>query len=277
MALLLSRCLLMLAALSLAAAPAKLSKEEAARRDKLLQESKRHSDYWEARDRAELVRPAPPGFKPPFKGKKVLLRLIPRDKILHSGQEFWYRLELINIGTKPIKWSGDEGAFFKSGDLQPMGKIRFFVVEPSGKRLELLGPEHGLGGSGDSALRFPKGMSEKERDEFMARLNDPGRGELSVGLKPGETLISRGGPDPSDEETVALIEAGKDPDTVPRGAYRSLDTRYRFEVPGAYKVQVTMENPAPPPGHWSEEYPDIREKWVLGITESNLAKFEVRP
>lgn len=267
-----------LTALLIAAAPAAASErgrppQEEIRR--LAQQSQARSDRWEARDRAELVRPAPPGYKPPFKGKKVVLRLIPRDKILRPGQEFWYRLELTNAGTKPIWWSGDEGAFFKTGHLQPGGKIRFFVIDEAGRRQQMLEPEHGTG-SLASDIRLPAGWTKEQRAEFIAELNDPRRNKLDIELRPGETLVSRGGPDPSDEEEIALIEAGKNPATFPRGPYRTLNTRYTFQKPGRYRLQVTMENP-PPPRHWSESYPEVMDKWVFGVLRSEFATIEVRP
>lgn len=262
----LARWLTMMAVLSYAAAPTgsatgrgNISKEEAARRDKLVQDSKKSADYWK-------------GYKPKFKGQKVLLRLIPRDKVLRPGQEFWYRVELANVGSKPVEWSGYEGAFFKTGEQQ--GNVRFFIIDAAGRREELRGPEHLGGSSLVPEVTLPADWSREQRTAYLTNITDPRRSKLSVELKPGETLVSRGGPDPSDEEFLALIEAGKDPDTAQRGAYRKLNTRYAFERPGRYRIQVTIDNPAPPPGDWSESYPKIREKWVLGVTKSNLAQIE---
>ena len=52
-----------------------------------------------AKDRAELVRPTPPGFKPRLASVKITM--IARDSKVKVGGSFWYRIELQNVGRNP--------------------------------------------------------------------------------------------------------------------------------------------------------------------------------
>ncbi|MEK9144178.1 MAG: hypothetical protein AAB339_01055, partial [Elusimicrobiota bacterium] len=66
-------------------------------------------------DRKELVRPAPPGFKPEAVDRKVKLTLIPRETSIRTGEEFWYALELQNLGREPMDYWEVPGSFMKDG------------------------------------------------------------------------------------------------------------------------------------------------------------------
>lgn len=210
-----------------------------------LAESRQASQKWESRDRAELIRPTARQNVPQSKGRHLKLTLIPRDKTILLGGEFWYRLELRNVGSKPIRWAEmGSHSFFKVGALSGT-RVRFIVTDPEGVKSDMLPPLQ-LGRRPAQDIRLPSGLSKAEREAAISALNDPRATQLSVTLQPGETLVSRPWRPRSEAEVQALILAGKDPDSAIAGDFRILPTRYTFSKPGKYQVSVEIDNSPPP-------------------------------
>ncbi len=206
----------------------------------------------EAEDRTELVRPAPPEFKP--EGRRMArLRLIPKSPTMRVGENFWYRLEFQNIGEEPITLD-ESPSFWKIGNALN-NKVEFRLIPPEGKE------ERGvvnfqLGHCVPNEHEFPKYVvTEKDRERFLADLTEKRRREISrwkhlmVTLQPGETLFTRPwawGDD--DERTSRRIEC-EIPDSPVTGEFRELVLRsgFKFDRPGAYRIKAIYMDPHPKP------------------------------
>lgn len=221
----------------------------------------------QARDRAELVRPAPPGFKPESKKKKAKLKLTARDKKIKAGDKFWYRLELQNVGGEPINWF-ETSSFFKQGFLR--GQFKFFVRVGEEKE-QLMHRPVPLPGPPKGDLEFPPGASAAEKERLFQQLrNQPERNQLRVTLAPGETLVSRAW----NRSVTALLN--EDPDSAIPGDYRELLTMFEFNEPGVYRIKAVYDDQRRP-----RKYPSKFEKLLqdlsLGLIESNWVTVEVSP
>lgn len=223
-----------------------------------VEEYDRVVEKWGARDRAELVRPAPPDFKPVTPEGKLELRLIPQKSILRKGEDFWYRLELQNVGGKPIWWADGTWSFFKDGSLE--NDASFVLVEPDGRRQKVPLPFPISAPFGSGTFTLPKSMSEKQKEGFLRSLrSEPRSLHVTVELHPGEILVSRAWKhqDRPYQEIVDMRLRGQDPDFIP-GLYRQLYTPYRFSRPGTYKLNVQIKS-------------------LYATVESNTITFEVAP
>lgn len=215
--------------------------------------------YEEARveERRELVSPAPPGFKPKARGRKLAVRLIARDGKIKIGEPFWYRLELVNEGSLPIEIS-ESRSFIKRGDDYDYPKWEFTAVTPKGVKKDMaIGRQMAVlsnPANNRKVVSIPgaEKMTDAQIREFM-RKNEAWRREdrgLRLTLRPGETLSSR--PWKGQEEQPALKPAptrGK-PRAAPRyGGFREFWTGFAFDEPGRYEISVVYNDPTPkPPG-----------------------------
>jgi len=247
-----------------------------------------YDEAWEAADQAELVRPAPAGFKPEPVARKVKLTLIPKKTLFRRGEIFWYRLELQNVGRESIDFTQQE-SIFKSLGTWP-GGYDFWLTEPDGHVVKLV--EADAWGSGPDAsleefrLLGWEHMTEADRAEAFKK---QGRHDtwvrnrkfnVRVMLKPGDVLVSRAWSHKEDDNSV-----GAAPDD-----FRELWTQYKFSKPGTYKLKLVWDNsPSSPPNEARLRRMEkkgvsrkrTREFWAeinrerLGIVESNVVSFDL--
>ena len=201
-------------------------------------------------ERAELVRPAPRGFKPESATRKLKMTLVARDKTIRAEESFWYRLELQNIGREPVKFR-EEPSFLKDGQ-RIDDKWGFYLLRPNGKperilpgrlvdlmaRRERPNPPIDVPGS--------EKMSEAQVRAWVRRdgMRRNAEKNLEVILAPGETLISRPWRWVEVEEQRELYAKGeKDLWPKPAGDFRELRTSSVLELPGRHKIWVTYEEP----------------------------------
>lgn len=246
-----------------------------------------------ARDRAELVRPAPLDFKPENADRRIRLRLIAQREMMRAGESFWYRLELQNVGRTPIHWH-EKSSFFKQGRLSYSQQgMKFFVRQPDGKEWGLTPPLSVLLlGQYPKDFAFPPGTSEAEKARLFKRMVAMGDiNELSITLFPGETLVTRPWATRAAAEADAIFARGEDPDAAIPGLYRELPTFLRFDLKGTYQVKVVFDDRLSPLTEEnirsSEKYGISRqqqlrthkliEKDRLGPVESNSVSIEVTP
>ncbi len=205
----------------------------------------------EAADRKELVRQAPPGFKPEPVRRKAKLTLIPRKTVLKKGEAFWYRLELQNLGNEAFRMS-EENSFWKLGN-HGFQKYEFFITPPGGaeQRVRLHFPFHDRVGGAQIIIPGEENMTEAEiqkvlRDMGKAQAWKRGRRtHLDVKLAPGEILVTRPWVfiDPYDQEKMEA--SGRIPPPVP-GDFRELALeKFQFEVPGTYRIRVVFNDYMP--------------------------------
>lgn len=241
-----------------------------------------------ARDRAELVRPAPAGFKPENVDRRIRLRLIAQKEMMRVGENFWYRLELQNVGRKPLLWY-EKSSIFKHGRIGD-SPMKFFVRRPDGKEWELSPPLPHLGRRRMGL--FPPGTSPAKEARLFKRIVAMGNmNELSINLFPGETLVTRPWARRSPEEADAIYARGEDPDAAIQGQYRELPTSLRFDQKGTYRIRVVYDDSPWPLTEEnirsSEKYGISRkdklenqrfaEENALGPVQSNIVNLEVTP
>jgi len=247
-------------------------------------------------DRRELVWPAPEGFHPQVEGRKLALKLVPLKTIVRTGDSFWYRLELQNVGSEVVKFN-DSTAFFRGG---PLGSGKFDVNleirQQGGKRVVLLSP---IGLSTCFGVEWTPPipgwgeMGDDERKEAFRRfkLKSKVASALQVRLLPGETLFTR----PvrfvsSDEECKARPLATK-PSSRVRGRFRELRLAETRLDPGTYLIRAVYDGtPRTPPsmqrmrqieeklGFSIEEQQQQYEEEIresIGLIESNSIEVEV--
>lgn len=231
-------------------------------------------DQQEIKDRRELVLPPPAGWKPESVRLKIRLTLIPEKTMVHKGAKFRYRLETQNVGKEPVTFFEDRSAFVKSGSLYGSW-YRFYATLPDGREKQLRGA---IDFSDESPLQeyhFPSTMTSAEKDAAFKKiqLQETAEDGIALQLLPGETLVTR-------------------PDPPPPNRFRDLDTSFKFDKPGTYRIKVAFEDPPPKPdteehiqamiknGVPRERVMKLHEKSVqdsLGIVESNMVSLEVVP
>ncbi|TPW20800.1 MAG: hypothetical protein FD126_1324 [Elusimicrobia bacterium] len=202
-------------------------------------------------ERAELVRPAPKGFKPDPTARKLKLTLVARDKTIRSGESFWYRLELQNVGREPVKFR-EEKSFLKNGWRYGGGQWEFYTLRPDGKK-EMMIPgrlvdEMGRRERPNPPIDVPgsETMTEAQIQDWVQRdgLRRTAERDLEVVLVPGETLISRPWRWVTPEEQRERHSKGeKDLWPRPAGEFRELRTSSVLEQPGRHKIWVTYDDP----------------------------------
>ncbi|MBI4679420.1 MAG: hypothetical protein HY748_17735 [Elusimicrobia bacterium] len=247
----------------------------------------------EAEDRAEFVRPAPKGFGPEGR-RKIRLTLIPKKAMMKTGETFWYRLELQNVGREPILFD-ERSSFWKVGN--GLGKCRFRITPPGGKeqlgrlledldepfRKTIVLPEHLA--TDEEKQRYARDLVERQGWENSRRYH------LYVNLQPGETLVTRAWRFGTEDERLARIMAGDDPHPPISGDFRELPLEeITFDQPGTYRIKVVYKDPPPKPPTEAEIQRKIKlgldreyqmrsyQEWAsefLGIVESNTVLVEV--
>jgi predicted small lipoprotein YifL len=246
-----------------------------------------------AKDRKELVRPAPPGFKPENLARKIKLTLVPQKTMLRVGDHFWYRLELQNVAKEPISWR-ESRSFFKSGAMYANFQFDFHVTPPGGNETQMLGPHplpHRM-----TDIKFPAGWTDQQKTEAIRGLNDRQRIEDDIGLTlaPGEILVTRPWRNVDINHNLLRdmwIRGEPDPHSVP-GPFRELPSRYWFSKPGTYRIKVIFDDESVPAPKEQEIQELMKEgvsresqlKYYKGVAqdsfgrvESNTVKIEVVP
>lgn len=258
---------------------AKLSPVDRARMERADAEHEAGKPF-RARDRRDYVRPAPPDFKPEPVARKLKLTLIPQTTTLRPGDQFFYRLEVQNVGREEM-FIYDQMSFIKFGNLDSyLFKKSVTEVLADGREREFREDGYYLR-SGDSMVErynppgFDK-LSSKEKDAHIARrqLEANLEATLDVTLNPGDILFTR-------------------PYQKP-GEFRSLGIAYHFDNPGIYRVKFFYHNPPPDPlteediqrglsyGSWNTREKILKRhqdsiKKSLGKVESNTVTFRVLP
>lgn len=265
-----------------------------------LAEERRITFAVRARDRRELVRPPPPGFKPEPTERKLRLTLVARDKKIRVGESFWYRLEVQNVGRTPVHIS-DGPSFLKDGSQYANGYWDFFATAPDGTRklmvIGQLADEFDLRDTRADAVPVPGAdkLTDLEVQQFIRRdyafrLADK---DLRVVLDPGETLVSKAWRwVPAKERLERKGRGEKDLTPRPAGGFRELWTDYRFSKPGRYTIQAVFDDPRSPLPHEAlvprmkkhagpslPAHVDKNEehKNASGRLESNLVVVEIEP
>lgn len=198
--------------------PAELPKPEAVKVPDGLSEDKQRlladfnraleasSKDWELEraDRAQLVAGAEPGYVAQVSGASITLRLSAVESFVRAKRPLRYRLEILNIGTEPVRLVDVPWSFLKRGDV--IGWESFFrilVWNPDGKQTTAGRP-----------LPRPIGH-QRDNSEFG----------VSLRLLPGESLSARGwdGEGPSSNFERDLVS--------------DID----FSAPGTYRIQVSVD------------------------------------
>lgn len=251
-----------------------------------------------ARDRRDLVRPPPAGFKPEPVERKLRMTLIARDKTIRVGESFWYRLEIQNLGRTPVHIR-DSPSFLKDGTEYANGYWDFFITSPDGTRkLMVIGrllDEFDLRDTRADAVPVPgsERMTDLEVKQYIRRDNAfrLADRDLRVVLDPGETLVSKAWRWVPAKERLERKARGETVLTPrPAGDFRELWTSHRFSQPGRHTIQAVFDAPISPlphealvprmknPGRAGKDSPaDPKEELenVSSRLESNLVVVEV--
>lgn len=249
------------------------------------------------KDHAEMVRPAPPGWKPESPGYKIKLTLVPKTTILRKGQSFWYRLELQNVGTEVLDFSADDYSTFKNGSGSG-GDFDFYVTEPDGTVARMSIPLDSVCSDLGREFHIPgsEHMTPAQEHAAFERLNEEDwrdgerSGNLWVTLQPGETLLSRPwqNMDYCGEQHANWEKVQRD--LPSEGSFRELYSIHNFDKIGTHRMKVVYRDM--PRGPSSEKYiQDLIKKGIsrerqlkmleeinrdrLGLVESNEVSFEV--
>ncbi|MBI4349559.1 MAG: hypothetical protein HY553_22175 [Elusimicrobia bacterium] len=248
-------------------------------------------------DREELIRPAPPGWKPEEPGRRVRLTLIVKEPTLRRGETLWYRLEFQNTGSESIDYF-ESDSFFKKGAWLSWG-WKFYV---NGEEVHLGDLDFNRGAPVAGPFEPPgwEKLTEAERDAYVKRRNKETeaayrrRTNLSVTLHPGETLVTRPWRNVGREVADRMWARGEDPDRARApGAFREFySVFFQFDKPGKYRIKaVYSDQPPGPPTEeklrWMEERGHSRADQMaehrkrvaesLGTIESNVIEVEVVP
>lgn len=251
-------------------------------------------------ERRELVLPPPTDFKPEVKGRKLRLTLVPRQKSIKVGERFWYRIEIKNVGHQAVRFR-DWKSFLKRGDQYASGRWNFELINPSGKRIDLvvgtLYGELAVSDAGLDTVDIPgaEKMTDAEVQDFIRRDAPRRRADLDIDvtLASGETLVSR--PWRWHDVFERRERKGRGEKNLtpqPPGPWRELWVSHVFKEPGNYSISVAYDDPPLPPP--SEEFLRAMERrghqrsviladkkeedsLHLGRLKSNLVQFEVVP
>lgn len=247
------------------------------------------------KDRREMVRPAPPGFKPGKSHPRLKITLIPKSTVIKSGEWFWYKLEVQNVGRKPIRYfeNGPSESFLKVGGNSNGLKLGFRVAkEGSEFRWPTEDLQFGCPGGDELILPGWKAMSLAEKEKAVREFvrKDKLRHTLVVDLAPGETVVARAW-NPKEDELCKREPMQRIEPTLPIG-FRPLKTGIALKRPGRYRLKVVLDNPPPPPpsaeklrsfesvGMSPKEIGE-RLKWeasrAFGHAESNTVVIQVLP
>lgn len=216
-------------------------------------------------DHKELVTPAPPGFKPEAAKRKIRLTLTLEKAMLRKRESPRFLLEMTNIGSEPIHYLETGRSFFKSGVLSQSNDIQFILIPPSGKEVEL---DTGLptGSIPATEIDFPSDWSRQRKERAVSEMNSRAKAAhgLSIVLKPGETLRTRG--------------------DTPTDQFRTLRAQTDFGSQGPYRIRAEfnsnylLKRIMPWMSRASKNAAlKLREDDSMGRIESNEIQFEVLP
>ncbi|MBI4677980.1 MAG: hypothetical protein HY748_10400 [Elusimicrobia bacterium] len=227
-----------------------------------------------AKDRAELVRQAPAGFKPSKSRKRVKITLIARDAKVKVGGSFWYRIELRNMGPEPIRWMDHDWSFFKHG--KALSDWEFRMTLPNGKTKRMW-VDRGVH-CGAEEVREVRGMAKEARRKYIEDLefHDKLEQGLDVTLQPGETLVTRPWRYYGGFEYCDMVKRGEDPDARIPGEFREFPGLDPFENLGAYHIKAVWTRKSIGV-LWPKPPPDDFEHDKVGEIESNEVRVEVVP
>lgn len=233
--------------------------------------------YMEARseEHKELVTPAPRGYRPKARGRKLSIRLVARDTKIKAGDKFWYRLELLNEGSLPLRVS-EFDSFLKRGDRSDFRKWEFTALTPAGekRRMEIGCQEAVFENPANKKKVVSIPGSDKMTDAEIARFireNEAWRQEdraLHVTLKPGEKLTSRPWKRTRDEVELKPSLVKQEKSAPPKfDGFREYWTCFEFDLPGRYEITVTFNDPVRPPPEEARlarmEAEGVPRDWVL--------------
>jgi len=184
-----------------------------------------------AANRRTMVAAAPSDFKPELSDRKIRLRLAVEKPRLKAGERLRVRLEVTNVGRKPIEYAETRSSFFvKDGGLLDSPTLRFFLTDARNKKRELLPPTVSsppLAGGKSKSESIPPGMTQAEKERWFEDAAAMGQAHATFNVKllPGETLGS----------------AGDD-----ASSFKTLNTEAPFDKPGVYRLSVELDDrPAP--------------------------------
>lgn len=240
------------------------------------------------KDHVEMVRPAPPGWKPQSPGYKVKLTLIPQKTKLRRRQIFRYRVEMQNVGEEVIDFQDSVYSLFKSGNYS--NNFSFRLTEPDGAVVNLGGhlsygdecPRQGM------EIHFPgeEHMTPAQKDAEMERLNEEGWREVAltsslwVKLRPGETLLSR--PTRHDDYCGEQKKNWRRTqlELPVENSFQEMETDHVFEKIGTHRLQLVYRDP-PSIINEKDVNPDLvkkgisREKQLKILEEMNRKKLGI--
>lgn len=234
-------------------------------------------DRQEENDRSELVQPPPSGWKPENAKRKLKLTLLSEKTMIRKDEPFRYRLEVQNVGREAVSLVELVDSFIKSGNIDGLGPFELYVTPPGGKEQRLWRPWQDLDGAMlplGKEITFPGTMTAAEKEAAFERMNleSAAAGQLSLRLKPGETLSTR-------------------PESR-RSRFRDLRTRFTFDKPGTYRIRAVYNNAPPKPlteaqiqrkmraGQSRDELMQLYREMAessLGAVGSNTVTLEVMP
>lgn len=232
-----------------------------------------------AENRATMILPPQPDFKPSVNARSVQLRLSMASTNLKINDPIRFRLEMINIGNEPIDYKETHPSIFKFGRPIDSRTIHLVLTYPNGKRVpittltsrkrwrELLSKAPPFAIAHATVTAIPS-------DSWLIDTNARGAANnvFKVRILPGETLRSRG-----DGDTTGNV-------------YRTLMAEQDLSVPGKYTLQAVLDDRPTSTtktaiesakGYQTAEQTiaqrKIRQLNALGPIESNVVSFEVSP
>lgn len=232
----------------------------------------------EAEDRAELVRPAPKNFKSQA-GRKVQLTLISQKDMMRKGENFWYRLEMQNVGHEPITLD-ERPSFWKIGDAMVHNNYYFHITPPEGREQEVYVLRYSGIHPAPIERDYPASMTKAESARAFERLLEQKdreasrRAHLRVTLQPGETLVSRPWRFGSGLDRMNKLEKNENPDPPVSGTFRELAPAmsgkddFKFDKPGTYRIKIVWNDTLGGPP--TEK--NIQEAIKIGLSRESMMK-----
>lgn len=172
-------------------------------------------------DRRLMVLPAPAGFRGRVQGPRLGVRIAIPERTLHVGQALRLRLELQNVGARPVRYA-DMDSMMKSKAVIDRDWT-FWAVGGDGKRHEVRKVPR-LEGDQEAEKLDKAGVARWEADAAKGEMFR----HLSVVLQPGESLVSF----PRMPGRVAV--------STPMAAERFVEVSedFEFQIPGRYRISA---------------------------------------
>lgn len=208
------------------------------------------------RDRREYYRPAPPDFKPEDVARKLKLTLVPESRMLRKGKPFRYRVEVQNVGNKPVYFS-EYKSFIKTGkiEFERWAKYKFYMTDPDGHKRVIEPSLTYRASSPPGSDWVSKPMTREEADKFekvlaLQTFEEMEGFNLSMNLQPGDALVSKAY---YSKEIAGFRDLG----------INGVD--YKLDKPGTYRFQVVYDDPPPkhPKEAWRQNVEDLKRSVEL--------------